>query len=71
MSQLFNINNLDQQTAFRDDILKDFEALGRWVPRNLGMFVSMKHVFQVGMVNERIIEGYEDDEDEDEEPEAQ
>ena len=31
----------------------------------------MKHVFQVGMVNERIIEGYEDDEDKDEEPEAQ
>lgn len=54
-------------------MLKDFEALGRWVPRNLGIFVSMKHVFQVGMVNEGIIENNEnyEDEDENEEPEVQ
>ena len=52
-------------------MLKGFEVLGRWAPCNLGMFVSMKHVFQVGMVNEGIIERCEDAEDVDEEPEAQ
>jgi hypothetical protein len=52
-------------------MLKDFGALGKRVPCNLGMFVSIKHVFQVGMVNEGIIESYKNYEDLDRDLEAQ